>query len=599
MKVADYIANFLYERGVRDVFAISGASDLRILDAIARDDRLRYICPHHEQAGVMAALTYHRLCGRPAVMLVTAGPGATNTITGVASALLDSIPCIILAGQEKNEFLDPASGLRGKGVQGLDMVSVAKPLTKYAFNVSDPKSIRYHLEKAFYFAYEGRPGPVWLDIPQDIQTVEVDHDTMQAFVPETAEAAPDRYVVAARKFLDLLQGCERPLLWAGNGIRLAGAADTFARVLDKLGIPSLAAWNGADLVPDDHPLFAGRAGTYGQRWANLTLQNCDFIAGLGTRLAIPQRGYVDSEFARAAKKVVVEIDPAEIKKWKISLDLIVEGDVGAFLSALEGELGSYQPNKAIPAWRARIADWRKRYPTALPEYATLPRGKVNSYHFIDRLSDALAADDVICTDMGTSLTCTHATIRLKKGQRLVTSTGLGEMGFGLPGALGAAFGSGRRTIFIGTEGSLMMNLQELQTLVHHKLNVKIFILNNNGYLTIKHTEKALFGERESGCGPASGVTFPKLDKVAAAFELPYERIDDSAQVDAKIQQVLKSPGAVFCDVFMPEDQLLIPKSAVKTRADGSLYSPPLEDMYPFLPRDELAANMIVPMLKGD
>lgn len=595
--VADYIADFLAKHQVRDVFAISGASNLRLLDAIARHPELNYLCPHHEQAGVMACTAYTRISGRPSVFLATAGPGATNTLTGVASAFLDSIPVIVIAGQEKSEFMDAEKRTRCKGVQGLDMVNIASPLTKYAVCVSKVKDVRYALERAFYEAYSGRPGPVWIEFTQDVQTLEIDPDKAPGFTPPAASTQEDYYRQLARETLTLVSSAKRPLIWAGHAIRLAHCEDDFHEVLTRLSIPSLATWQAADLLEETHPLYVGRAGIYGQRGANFCLQNCDLLITLGTRLAIPQIGYVQAEWARAAKKVIVEIDPTEIAKLTKKPEVLVQGDVASFLKALKQELGNYKYNPDGNEWLAQCKRWQTQYPPFLPEYKREPKGFVNSYYFIDRLSEILNSDDIIVTDMGTSLTCTHATLRIKKGQRLVTSTGLGEMGYGLPGAIGACFGSGKnRTIFIGAEGSLMMNLQELQTVIHHKLPIKIFIFNNNGYLTIKHTERALFGERFSGCTPESGVSFPSLEKIAKAYGFDYFRIDDSVEVENSIKHILSTPGASFCEVLMPQDQFLGPKSAIKIRADGSIYSPPLEDLAPFLPRHELQQNMLIPLL---
>jgi acetolactate synthase I/II/III large subunit len=596
MKLAEYVASFLAERGMSRVFAISGASNLRLLAAIAEHPKLSYVCPHHEQAGVMAAIAHSRLSGKPCAMVVTAGPGAINAVTGVASAWLDSVPVIVLAGQEKSEFMRPANRLRGKGVQGLEMTRIVEPITKYAVCLSDARDVRKVLERAFFEAHHLRPGPVWVEIPQDLQSAEIDPNALEGF---TAPQLPVRDLSAdAQRVVDLLAAAERPVLWAGHGIRLAGAVDTFRVVLDALSVPCLVAWNGADLLEEDHPLYAGRAGTYGQRAANFVVQNSDLVVALGTRLAIPQVGYVQAEFARGAKKVVVDIDPTELAKIEAPA-LAIEADVGEFLNAVRSLLDGHARARPKTGWHERVRAWRRKYPPVTPAERVAPSGRVNSYHFIDLLSDALAPDDVIVTDMGTSLTCTHAAIRLKRGQRLVTSTGLGEMGYGLPGAIGACFGSERRrTIFVGVEGSLMFNLQELQTLAHHQLPIKTFILNNDGYLTIKHTENALFGREVAACSRETGVTFPNLGRVAAAFGLSHVKIDDPSRAVAQIREVLAADGPVFCEVMMPEDQFLGPKTAVRVAPDGTLSSPPLEDLAPFLPRAELRENMIVPLL-GD
>ncbi len=595
MQVVDYIARFLSERGADRIFAISGASNVRLIDAVARRAELAYTCPHHEQAGVMAALAYHRVAGRPAVMTVTAGPGGLNAITGVADAWLDSLPLLVLAGQEKSQFL--ADGLRGHGVQGLPLARMVAPVTKLAATLEDPTQVRALLEKAWHMMHVGRPGPVWLDLPQDLQTARINPDQLEPYLPP-APPPFDDVDAAAALLVELIERASRPLLWVGHGVRLANAVDTLRRVVDRLGVPVLCAWNGSDLLAEDHQLYAGRAGVYGQRAANFALQNCDLIAGLGTRMAIPQRGYEDAEFARAAVKFVVDIDRAELSKWRTPVHHPVHADVGDFLRAVERQ--SAPSGDRHGPWRARITAWRGRYPpVTVADREKLPE-RINSYHFIDRLSAHLPDDAIVVTDMGTSLTCTHAAIRLREGHRLITSTGLGEMGYGLPAAIGAALAAGGRpVVFIGTEGSLMMNLQELQTWAHLALPIKAFLLNNDAYLTIYHTEMAMFGDRLSACTPETGVSFPDLAKVVPAFGIGFQELTDSDLLDEVIVETLSAPGPRFVNVRMPSDQFLGPKTAVKVRADGSVWSPPLEDLKPFLSREELAENMLVPLLPED
>jgi acetolactate synthase-1/2/3 large subunit len=607
MRVSDYIAKFLAAKGVDLIFTITGAGNVRLIEAI-HNAGIRYICPHHEQAAVMAALTRLRISGKPAVCLVTGGPGAANTLIAVADAHLDSLPCILIAGQEKVEFVDPPNRMRGKGVQGLDMVNIMSSVTKFATCLKQATDIRSILEQAFHEANTGRPGPVWVDVPQDLQWTQIDPDSLPSY--KTSVSNVPKFVDmknAANTTLALIKNAKRPLLWVGHGIRLSKSEEVFHRVFNALGVPALVSWQAADLVPDDHPLYVGRAGTYGQRWANLALQNCDLLITLGTRLALPQRGYVDAEFARAAKKVIVEVDPVEMDKFTFPIEVPVLGDVGDFITQLEEQLpSSVSTGKSIfnfEDWSKKCNDWRTRYPMShppTPENNNANSG-INSYWFIERLSAYLSKEDIIVTDMGTSLTCTHATIRIKDGQRLVTSTGLGEMGFGLPGAIGAALGApGRRIVLIAGEGSLMMNLQELQTVQHLQLPIKIFLLNNNGYLTIKHTHNALFqsaGEA-SATGPQTGVSFPDFSKISPAFGLEFNRIKDVEGLDVWIQHVLATEGSVLGEVMMPEFQELIPKSSLKLRADGSLYSPPLEDLYPYLSPEQLKQEMLIPMLNA-
>lgn len=605
MRVSDYIASFLLDQGVDMVFTVTGAGNVRLIESVHQAG-IAYVCPHHEQAAVMAALARLRISGKPAVCLVTGGPGAANTLIAVADAHLDSIPCILIAGQEKLEFLEPPNLMRGKGVQGLDMVSIMSSVTKFATCLKRPADIRSVLEQAFHEAYSGRSGPVWVDVPQDLQWAMIEAEQLRRYVPvqATAPVYSDMQKAAANT-LKLLNTAQRPLLWVGHGIRLSQCEEAFRRLFGALGVPALVSWQAADLVPDKHPLYVGRAGTYGQRWANFALQNCDLLITLGTRLALPQRGYVDAEFARAAKKVIVEIDPVEMAKFSFSIDVPVVGNVKDFIAALEQQLPAEasiaKPAFCFDTWSNKCRDWRERYPMAHPpkdEEMKISPG-VNSYWFIERLSEFLSPDDIVVTDMGTSLTCTHAAIRIKDGQRLLTSTGLGEMGFGLPAAIGAALGApNRRVILIAGEGSLMMNLQELQTLQHLNLSVKIFLLNNNGYLTIKHTHNALFASKghASATSPDTGVSFPDFSKIAPAFGLEFCRISTYESLDIWIQNALNASGRILAELIMPEFQELVPKSSLKLRQDGSLYSPPLEDLYPFLSHEQLAKEMIIPLL---
>jgi acetolactate synthase-1/2/3 large subunit len=495
------------------------------------------------------------------------------------------------------EYVHPRNELRGKGVQGLDMVDITKTVTKFGATLTNPKDIRYMLEKAFYYAYEGRPGPVWIEIPQNLQHATINVDELQGFAaPPTPKNTFDAEI---SKTIELIKQAKRPLLWVGHGVRLAGAENQMRELLDTLNIPALVTWQAIDLVPDDHPLFVGRAGTYGQRFANLALQNCDLLITLGTRIALPQRGFNDALFSRASKKVVVEIDPAELAKFQFNIDVPVLGNVKDFIESLLLQWRDQTSVVSVDDWKNKIHHWQNKYPMAkAPDNYTEPG--INSYWFMDRLSEFLESDHLIVTDMGTSLTCGHAGIRLKQGQRMMTSTGLGEMGFGLPGAIGAALGDpNRRVVLIAGEGSLMMNLQEFQTLKNLGLDIKIFILNNNGYLTIKHTHNAIFKSQgnASACGKSSGVTFPDLGRVVRAFGFDYTIKETAENLDAWIQDVLRRQGAYVAEVKMPEFQELIPKTAVKTRPDGSMYSSLLEDLYPFLSPEELDSEMIIPVVE--
>ena len=589
IKVSDYVANVLAAHDIRHIFAISGAGNAHLLDSIAYHPALSYVCPHHEQAGVMAAAAYSRRSGRLGAMLTTAGPGAANAITGVLDAWADSIPCLIISGQEKSMYANPSIRLRMWGVQGFDIVRAVGGITKYAAIVDRPESIRYHLEKALHICRGGRPGPVWLDIPIDVQAAKIDSDALEGFTPEVdvkVDIAP-----AVDEIAKYYSRSRRPVFWLGHGIRLAGAESLVPALMERFPAAYLTAWNGSDLVPWDHPLHFGHAGVYGQRCANFVVQNCDLVVAIGTRLAIPQVGYRRDEFARAAVKIMVDVDEAEIEKLQGTLTLGVKSDAGEFLRAFLSHRSDETSD--CSDWLAQCGDWKARYPVVEADAHRTEPGFVNSYRFIDRLSDHLSDTETVVTDAGTACTCTHQAIRLRAGQRLIYSTGLGEMGFGLPGAIGACFAQDKqRVVLITGDGSIMLNLQELQTVVHHSLPIKIFLFCNDAYLSIKHTQTALFG-RLAGADPATGVSCPDFLKIGAAFGLRTCRLTDWADADRTIETVLNGPDAVLCEVPMHPMQRLVPKLSLRITSDGQLVSPPLEDLDPPLSRERLRKEMSI------
>lgn len=596
MKVSDYIAFFFKERGVDLAFAITGSGSIRLIQSF-EDSGIKYICPHHEQAGIMAAITRMRITGNPAVMMVTGGPGAGNTLLGLADAYLDSIPIFIISGQENLEYIDPPNEMRGKGVQGLNMVEITKTVTKYSYCLTNPDDIVSVLNEAYKKAYEGRPGPVWIEIPQNLQHAEIDLGKIQKYNNIPIEDFCD-YENVAKETLDLICKSKRPLIWVGHGVRISNSIETLKQIQSKMNIPALVSWQAADILTDEDSNFVGRAGTYGQRFANLALQNCDLLITLGTRLALPQRGFNDSTFSRASKKVIVEIDPIEINKFKFKIDVPVLGDVGKFLTQLNSISPRIEKDLWLD-WRSKITHWKRKYPMAIEPKDKKGKG-INSYWFIDQLSNFLDKNWIIVTDMGTALTCTHATIKLKDGQRLITSTGLGEMGFGLPGAIGASLsGDKKNVLLIVGEGSFMMNIQELQTLKENNLNLKVFLINNNGYLTIKHTHNAIYKSagNASACDKKTGVSFPNFKKVITAFGFDYTSISTTENLSDWIKKVLSHEKTIFAELKMPEFQELIPKSAIRPKSDGTIVSSPLEDMYPFLSREELKSEMIIPLLE--
>lgn len=583
MKLSDYIAKFFKEKGSDICFAITGAGNLRIIESLS--NAMRYVCPHHEQAAVMSAITYWRTSNKLPVVTVTGGPGALNSLIGLADAHLDSIPLILLAGQEKAEYVKNQTHMRALGVQGLKMWEVVKNLTKKSYLVTDPDDIHSILEEAYIEATTGRPGPVWIEIPQDLQWVEVkDENLILPNIEIKNNTVSDQDV---EYILSAIKSAKRPLIWSGNGIRLSDSLEQFKSLLEKLQIPVLSTWQAADIIKDDHPLFVGRAGQYGQRHANFALQSCDLLLCLGTRVALPQRGFNDSNFAPNATKIIVDIDDTELSKFVFENYKPICSDVKQVIEKLFNkvdEIISFKP------WLSLCNVWKKKYPMVSEDYSC---EGINSYFFIDKLSDYLNDDEIIVTDMGTSLTCTHAAIRLKKDQRIITSTGLGEMGFGVPGAVGASLASGKRVVLICGEGSLMMNLQELQTVQNLNLPIILLMLNNSGYLTIKHTHHALYktNGNATATDASNGVTFPNFEKIAYAFDFDYQYVDDEQSFENLLSKFHDINKSVFIEIKMPEYQELIPKMAVQINDKGEMFTPSLEYMYPFLPEDIVTTEM--------
>jgi acetolactate synthase-1/2/3 large subunit len=594
MKLTDYIFSRISQLGVRDVFAVSGGGAMHLVDSAGGNESLNYLATHHEQAAAMAAEGYSRITGRPGVALVTSGPGGTNAITGVCGAWIDSIPMIVISGQVTSDTLVADTGLRQFGIQESNIIEQVRSITKYAVTVMDPGSIRYHLDKAIYLATTGRPGPVWLDIPLDIQGQLVDVNTLHGFVPDEPTASEvgttflHEHVTAC---LEMLRAAERPVLITGYGIRLSGAEKEIVSLVERLGIPVISSWTSSDLFSTDHPLYIGRSGIMGDRGGNLTVQNSDLLLIIGSRMSIPQVGYNFKTFARGAKRIVVDIDRKELEKPSIRADLPILADARSFITELSRQL-SDSPPLAIGPWLKRCREWKARYPVLLQEYSENQEG-VNSFFFVDLLAKKLGDDAVVVTDMGTSFTCTMQTFAVKRGQRLFTSSGHASMGFGLPGAIGACLGRGKRPVVCITgDGGLQMNIQELQTLVTYQLPIILFVLNNKGYLTIKLMQQNHFG-RYVGSDPGSGVVCPDMLKIAYAYGIPAVRMNNQTELAAQLGDVLGKTGPFICEIMMPENQPLIPRVSSLKKPDGTITAKPLEDLYPFLDREEFRRNMIV------
>ena len=593
MKISDYIFKKIAEAGTSNVFLVSGGSAMHLLDSLGKNQELTYVSNHHEQAVAMAAEGYARISGKLGAGLVTCGPGGTNAITGVCGAWVDSIPIIIISGQAVSHNLSQDTDLRQFGIQEFDIVKLVEPITKYAVCVTDHTQIQYHIEKALYLAMNGRPGPVWLDIPLDIQSKLINPDMLPTFTPEEVktESVAEMLKSKVNQCVDLLHGSKRPVLIVGYGVRLSKAEDAICQLIQTLNIPVIFSWNAFDLLPSEHPLAIGRCGIFGDRASNFTVQNSDFVLSIGCRLSVAQMGYNHKQFAREAIKVIVDIDDTEINKPSLNADLPIQADAKLFIQEILGQMKS-DILAGKDEWRERCQIWKAKYPVILPEYKD-NKEMVNSFHFVGELAKKLDENAVIVTDMGTSFTCTMQTFKTKQGQRLFTSSGMAAMGFGLPGAIGACIAHDRKqTICISGDGSLQMNIQELQTIVHYQLPIKLFVLSNNGYLAIKNTQQNHFG-RFVGAHPESGVSCPDLMKIAKAYGLHAEKIEQQEELDEKLNMILSTPGPSLVEVMMPEYQPLIPRISSLKKPDGSVVSKPIEDLFPFLDREEFAENMII------
>lgn len=593
MKLSDYVIQFIASTGVKHIFMLSGGGAMHLVDSTGKNKDFTYICNLHEQACAIAAEAYGQYTNNLGVALVTTGPGGTNTITGVAGAWLDSTPMLIISGQVKRPDMAGKTGVRQMGFQEIDIISIVHPITKYAVTVMEPSSIRYHLEKAVYLARHGRPGPVWLDIPLDVQAAEVDeHDLLGFDDRETTPASRDEPLAEkVHSAIELLNQAERPVILAGNGIRLARAQDDFQHLIGTLGIPVLTTWKAADFLPDDHPLYAGRPGAVGQRGANFTQQNADWILVIGARLDLGQTAYMHDNFAPGARKIVVDIDPAEIRKLRMNIDVPIHADAGDFIREF-----SRQSHRIIekghPEWLKISKTWQKRYPVVLPEYWK-EKNYVNDYVLIDVLSDELEETDLLIP--GSSGACSERTmqaVRAKAGLRIFNTQGLGSMGFGISAAIGGCIASGqRRTVSIEGDGGFIMNIQELETVKRLNLPIKFFVLNNGGYVSIQTTQRNYFGGRYVGSSVESGLTIPDIRSVVRSFGVAAARLNNHTNIRKKVRDILKMPGPVVCEVMVSPDQVTAPRVASKQLEDGSMISLPMEDLWPFLDREEFKANM--------
>ena len=598
VKVSDYIADFLVKKGIEHVFTVVGGGAMHLNDSFGHHARLKVIYCHHEQAAAMAAEAYARVHGRMAALCVTSGPGAINALNGVAGAYQDSIPLLVLSGQMKSSLTVRASGLplRTLGGQEFDIVSALDNMTKYAEMITEPQKIPFALGKACHLAQSGRPGPCWLDLPLDIQGSFID-DNLPGFKAHAQEEYAD-VEKAAHHVLEKLRSAERPVFYAGNGIRLAGAAPLVEELAQRLSMPVVTCWDSIDLIATEHPYYCGRGGTMGDRAGNFAVQNSDLLLSIGSRLSIYQVGYDVRLWARAAYTIVNDIDPAELKKPTIRVDYPVCADAADFMRALLLAAKEDEP-KENGAWLAQCRRWKSEYPVVRREQKEAS-GKANVYAFMDVLSRALPEGSITVVANGSASVVGSNSYYIKAGDRFLMNCAISSMGYGLPAAIGACLANDRQRVFcIEGDGSIMMNVQELQTVATNRLPILVLLLNNEGYHQIRQTQGNVFkGHTMVGVGSASGdLGFPEWETLAAAFGLPYARIETNAGVWSGVKAVLETEGPLFCEVVCTTDQPFEPKSATKRLADGSLFSPPLEDMAPFLPREELRENMIIPLVE--
>lgn len=594
-KVSDYIADFLVNNGITDMFSVVGGGAMHLNDSFGHHPGLRVTYNHHEQGSAIAAEAYARVNNRIAAVCVTTGPGATNAITGVAGAWMDSIPMLVFSGQARYATTVYASGLklRTRGVQEFDITGSVANMTKYCALVTDPAKIRYHLEKSLYLATSGRPGPCWLDLPLDIQSAIIETDTLEGFAPDPVEAVPVEDAVL-EDVICRIRKAERPVIFVGNGVRLAGAHEKFLELVSRLNVPVVNGMSSVDAIAYDHPLYVGRNGNTGDRAGNFAVQNSDLLLSLGSRLSFFQTGFNYESWARAAYKIVNDIDPDELEKDSISADIKLCCDVKWLIEALLEKLPEQLPEKT--EWVNCCRNWKEKYPVTLPKHYEDPQP--NIYVVYKELSSRLGNGDALVVSVGTSRVAGSQASIITEGMRFYTNPSCAAMGYCLPAAIGVCVARNKKpTVLCTGEGSFQMNLQELQTIIHNKLPIKIFINNNEGYHSIRMTQNSFFGKPLVGVGEESGdLSFPDMAKLAPAYGFPFRRCADPADVVASIEWALAQEGPCICEMMLSPLQVTEPKAASKKLPNGQMISAPLEDMAPFLPEEELKANMFIPTI---
>lgn len=589
MKVSDYIFQYLKEYGIDDIFMLCGGGCMHLVDSLGKSD-INYIPCLHEQTATVAAIGYSQYLNKMGVVLVTTGPGGTNTLTGVAGAWADSMPLLIISGQVKTSDISGETGVRMLGFQEVNIVDMVKPITKYATTVCDAKEIRYHLEKAIYYANEGRKGPVWLDIPLDVQAADVDADELCSFIvpPKSDNGQMQK---KAQETWKILEKAKRPVILAGYGIMFGHAYDDFLKLATILDIPVLTTWKGIDFLDDSNPLYCGRPGSTGQRGANFAIQNCDVLLSIGARLDYGQIGYEHQYFAREARKIVIDIDETEFCKFKFPIELPIIGDAGEFIR----ELLSLNPKAVLcTEWKNKCRDWNRKYPVIQDKFYSTD--KISTYAFADQLS-LLTTEQYVyapcCSGVGIEILL--QAMRINKGVRVILNCpGLGSMGFGVPNALGVGIASGKKIVCVTGEGGFQLNIQDLETIRHYHLPVKFFVLNNGGYGSVTNMQRNYFSGHYVGSNVQSGLTLPPLDQIAYTYDFHYSKVEKTSALKAHLEKVLLSEDAELCEVVVLEEEKAEQKVTSAIGRDGKMHSRPLEDLWPFLPREEFEKEMIIP-----
>ena len=596
IKLSDYVFQYIAELGVKDVFMLSGGGCMHLVNSLGKNKQINYRCCLFEQVVSLAAGAYGQFTNNLGVGLVTTGPGGTNAITGVAAAWTDSIPLLMLSGQVKTADLSHGT-VRTKGFQELDIVSIVKPITKYAVTVMNPYDIKKELDKAVYLCKDGRPGPVWIDIPLDVQAAMINEEELESYVPENKEQKDISNQIEL--IVKALENAKRPVILAGYGIKVSGAEKIFKEVIDKLQIPIMTTWKAMDLLAEDAPLFIGRPGCIGQRGANFAQQNADLVMTIGARLDFGQIGYASDTFARAAIKIVNDVDNEEINKFNFKVDIPVCIDSKIFLETLNKRISSMQI-PAIEAWRKRCRDWKHRYPVVQSEYYQYKDG-ASTYILMEKLHQY--TDETTAFAPGNSGACSEIfsqAYKIKVGQRVVCTNTLGSMGTGLPASIGTCIANqGRTTICVNGDGGFQMNIQDLETVRRYNLPIKYFVLNNKGYGSIINSQDNYFGSFYVGANAQSGVTLPPLHKVADTYQMKYVGICSNDEMDTIIPAMLAYDGPVLCEVQISPREKTFPKQASSVNKDGIMVSRPLEDLAPFLDRESLKKEMLIPLLDED